>query len=153
MAQTFIVDKAFISTDQNTKEVQVINTPGGEMHKYMVQVKNQPIQGWFSVLKKPGNEVKPGDELYGEIVENNWGKPQFNREKRPFGNDAPRQSAPTQSTSSQPAGSVEEKLDYLISLVENFLDAHEGRTNSQAGTDTVIEDIDDGPVDLSSLDY
>ena len=153
MAQTFIVDKAFLSTDQNTKEVQVIKTPGGEMHKYMVQVKDQPVKGWFSVLKKPGNEVKPGDELYGEIVENNWGKPQFNRAQKPYGNDAPRQSAPTQATSSQPAGSVEEKLDYLISLVENFLDAQEGRTNSQAGTDTFPTDIDDGPVDLSSLDY
>ena len=151
MAQIFIVDKAFLSTDQNTKEVQVINTPGGEMHKYMVQVKNQPIQGWFSVLKKPGNEVKPGDELYGEIVENNWGKPQFNRAQKPYGNDAPRQSAPV--ITSQPSGSVEEKLDYLISLVENFLDAQDSGRKAQAGANTVPTDIDDGPVDLSSLDY
>lgn len=150
MAQTFIVDKAFLSTDRDTKEVQVINTPGGEMHKYMVQVKNQPIQGWFSVLKKPGNEVKPGDELYGEIVENNWGKPQFNREQKPFGNDAPRQSAPQ---ASQPSGDTEAKLDYIISLLENFLDAQGGRANSQAGADTVAKDIDDGPVDLSQLEY
>lgn len=151
MAQTFIVDKAFLSTDRDTKEVQVVNTPGGDMHKYMVQVKSQPIQGWFSVLKKPGNEVKPGDELYGEIVENNWGKPQFNREQKPYGNDAPRQSAPAQT--SQPSGSVEEKLDYLISLVENFLDAQDSGRKAQAGTDAVATDIDDGPVDLSQLDY
>lgn len=153
MAQTFIVDKAFLSTDKNTKEVQVINTPGGEMHKYMVQVKNQPIQGWFSVLKKPGNEVKPGDELYGEIVENNWGKPQFNRAQKPYGNDAPRQSAPAQATSSQPSGNMEEKLDYLISLVENFLDAQGVGVNPKKTVDTVPTDIDDGPVDLSQLEY
>lgn len=151
MAQTFIVDKAFISTDQNTKEVQVINTPGGEMHKYMVQVKNQPIQGWFSVLKKPGNEVKPGDELYGEVVENNWGKPQFNRAQKPYGNDAPRQSAPAQT--SQPSGSVEEKLDYLISLVENFLESQGVGVNPKKTVDESLTDIDDGPVDLSQLDY
>ena len=152
MAQTFIVDKAFISTDQNTKEVQIIRTPGGDMHKYMVQVKNQPIQGWFSVLKKPGNEVKPGDELYGEIVENNWGKPQFNREQKPFGNDAPRQSAP-RAASSQSVGSVEEKLDYLISLVENFLEPQGVGVNPKKTVDEGPTDIDDGPVDLSSLDY
>ena len=151
MAQTFIVDKAFLSTDQNTKEVQVINTPGGEMHKYMVQVKNQPIQGWFSVLQKPGNKVKPGDELYGEIVENNWGKPQFNRAQKPYGNEAPRQSAPAQT--SQPSEEMEAKLDYIISLLENFLDSQGSGRNAQAGTDTVPTDIDDGPVDLSSLDY
>ena len=152
MAQTFIVDKAFISTDQNTKEVQVINTPGGEMHKYMVQVKNQPIQGWFSVLKKPGNKVKPGDELYGEIVENNWGKPQFNRAQKPYGNDAPRQSAP-RAASSQPVGSLEDKLDYLISLVENFLESQGVGVNPKKTVDEGPTDIDDGPVDLSSLDY
>ena len=150
MAQTFIVDKAFISTDQNTKEVQVINTPGGEMHKYMVQVKNQPIHGWFSVLKKPGNEVKPGDELYGEIVENNWGKPQFNRAQKPYGNDAPRQSAPQ---ASQPSGDTEAKLDYIIGLLENFLDAQGVGVNPKKAVDEGPTDIDDGPVDLSSLDY
>ena len=150
MAQTFIVDKAFLSTDQNTKEVQVIKTPGGEMHKYMVQVKDQPVKGWFSVLKKPGNEVKPGDELYGEIVENNWGKPQFNRAQKPYGNDAPRQSAPQ---TSQPSEEMEAKLDYIIGLLENFLDAQGVGVNPKKAVDEGPTDIDDGPVDLSQLEY
>lgn len=155
MPQIWKVSKAFQSTNRETKEPDVIKTQGGDMHKYMVQVEGQPISGWLQILKKPGNAVNQGDELYGDIVENNWGKPQFNRAQRPQEGFGGSQQAPAQrrQVPSQPAGSVEEKLDYLIGLVENFLDAQEGRTGSQAGANTVAEDIDDGPVDLSQLDY
>lgn len=154
MPQVWKVSKAFQSTNRDTKEPDVVKTQGGDMHKYMVQVEGQPIDGWLQILKKPGNAVKQGDELYGDIVENNWGKPQFNRAQRPqegFGGG--QQSAAPRQASSQPSGSVEEKLDYLISLVENFLDAQEGRGRTQEATDNVPTDIDDGPVDLSQLDY
>lgn len=154
MPQVWKVSRAFQSTNRDTKEPDIIKTQGGDMHKYMVQVEGQPIDGWLQILKKPGNAVNQGDELYGDIVENNWGKPQFNRAQRPqegFGGGQ-QASAPRQA-SSQPSGSVEEKLDYLISLVENFLDAQEGRGQAQTADNKVPTDIDDGPVDLSSLDY
>lgn len=155
MPQLYKVTKAFLSTEKDSKEPQVIQTQGGPAHKFMVQVANQPVDGWFSILKKPGNEVKEGDEIYGEITENQWGKPNFKRMQNPnegFGGQ--RQSAPsTPSTSSQPSGSLEEKVDYLISLVENFLDTKQSTGKAQAGADFVPKDTPDGPVDLSSLDY
>ena len=153
MPRFYTVSKAFQGKDRETGEPEVINTKGGEAHKWLVQVEDQPVHGWFSVLKKPGNEVKPGDQLYGVIEENNYGKPQFTRMQAPQDGQGQTQSAPTQATSSQPAGSVEEKLDYLISLVENFLDAQDSGRKAQTGTDAVPKDIDDGPVDLSQLDY
>lgn len=149
MPQAFKVVKAFQSTNRETGEPDVVKTQGGEMHKFMVQVENQPVQGWLQILKKPGNEVKPGDELYGDIVENNWGKPQFNRAQKPFDGNAQGQ-APAQ-TASQPSGDLEDKVDYLISLVENFLDSQ--GVQRPAATNESAPSDDDGPADLSKLGY
>lgn len=151
MPQVWKVKKAFQSTNRETGEADVVKTQGGDMHKFMVQVEGQPIDGWLQILKKPGNEVKQGDELYGDIVENNWGKPQFNRAQRPqegFGT-SPSPAASTQP--SQPSGELEAKVDYLISLVENFLDS-QGVSRPEPATESATSD-DDGPADLSKLGY
>ena len=146
MAQDWKVSKAFLSTDKDTKEPQIVSTPGGDKHKFMVQVDNQPVPGWMSVLKKVGNKVEVGDTIYGDIVENNWGKPQFNRAQKPF--QAGAQPLPPQNTGKP--SSIESKLDYIISLLEN--------QTTIAGSpqpETVIDDVagDDEPVDLSAIDY
>ena len=83
MPQVWKVSKAFQSTNRETGEPDVIKTKGGDMHKFMVQVENQPVDGWLQLLKKIGNKVEKGDELYGDIVENNYGKPQYVRADRP----------------------------------------------------------------------
>lgn len=156
MAREFKVVKAFMSTDKDTGEAQVVQTRGGGMHKFMVQVEDQPVAGWLQILKKPGNEVKVGDTLYGDIVENNWGKPQFNRSERPDGNFS-RPAAPARS--SQPAGGhIEEKLDYIIQILESarwFVDPRKNTPLGQEGpkADVAPTDIDDGPIDLSGIDY
>lgn len=141
MSKEIKVAKAFQSTDRETKEPQVINTRGGEMHKYMVQFEGR--SDWIGILKKPGNEVKQGDVLFGDIIEDGqWGKPEFKKGERPFG--AAAQTA-------QPSGELEDKVDYLISLVENFLERYEGKSVAQAPVGTDI--ADDGKVDLSELPY
>jgi len=146
MPQVYKVSGAFLSTvSKEDKTPQVVNTPGGDMHKYMVQVENQPVQGWFSVLKKPGNEVKKGDELYGDITENNWGKPQFTRAQRP--QEGTQVYRPQQQSNG--GSELEAKVDYLISLVENFLESKSGSSAQKTNVDTQ----DDEPVDLTSLDY
>lgn len=164
MPKVFVVDKAFLSTEADKKTPQVINTQGGEMHKFMVQFKDQSIPGWIGILKKPGNQVNVGDEMYGVIEENNWGKPQFTRMQLPQdgsvqlktgGAPAPtQQAAAPKQQSTQPSGTVEEKLDYLITLVEGFLESQgNSPTRTQTTNDVSPEDIEDGPVDLSQLDY
>lgn len=156
MAKVWKVSKAFQSTDAETKEPQIVKTQGGDNHKFMVQVEGQPVDGWIGILKKPGNEVKVGDELYGDIVENNWGKPQFNRSQLPqdgsvrlnSGSAPAKQAQTVQKATVQPSGSVEEKLDFIISLLENFLGAKEASEPTQP-----IKDDGDEAVDLSDIEY
>lgn len=146
MPQVWKVVKAFQSTNRDTGEPDVIKTRGGDMHKFMVQVENQPVDGWLQLLKKTGNKVEKGDELYGDIVENNYGKPQYVRADRP-------QEMRTGSgqVKSQPSGELEAKVDYLISLVENFLDAQGSK--KPAGASNSPKADDDAPADLTSLDF
>lgn len=153
MPKTYIVDKAFLSTvSKEDKSPQIVQTRGGDMHKYMVQVQDQPFTGWFQILKKPGNAVSAGEELYGDFVENNWGKMEFKRAQKPYDPSSPQAPRPSQAAQVATGGSLEAKVDYLISMVENFLGAKKAASQ---GKDVVIEDItdDDGPVDLSELDY
>lgn len=154
MPQVWKVKKAFQSTNRETNEPDVVKTQGGDMHKFMAQVEGQPVDGWLQILKKPGNELKPGDELYGDIVENNWGKPQFNRAQRPQEDRAPAQN---QSARPQPAangGSVEQKLDYIISLLENRGNfPANGQPAVSASNNSAPADDGDQAVDLSQLDY
>lgn len=150
MPQVWKVSKAFLSTvSKEDKTPQVIKTQGGDMHKFMVQVEGQPIDGWLGILKKPGFEVKQGDELYGDIVENNWGKPQFNRAQRPDG-FVGGTAGPAPKAQGVPAG---DRLEYLISLVENFLKSQGADVPATKAGDVSVTDIDDKPVDLSQLDY
>ena len=142
MPQIWKVTKAFQSTNRDTGEVDVVKTKGGDMHKFMVQVENQPVEGWLQLLKKVGNKVNVGDELYGDIVENNWGKPQYIRADRP-------QGMPVKQSKTQSSGELERKIDYLISLVENFL-KHQGGEKS-AGTSRGSQG-DYAPADLTQLD-
>lgn len=150
MAKELKVAKAFQSTDRDTKEVQVINTKGGEMHKFLVQFEGR--KDWIGVLKKPGNEVKAGDVLYGNIIEDGqWGKPEFKAEQRPQDGVQPsRQSAPRQA----PSGDLDEKVDYLIGLVEEIAERFQvSTTQPSQSRDVAPEDIDDKPIDLSQIPY
>lgn len=152
MAQEFTVIKAFLSTDKDTKEPQIIQTKGGDNHKYMVQVANQPVPGWMGILKKPGNEIKEGDTIYGDIVKNDWGKPQFNRSERPMG---PLQGSTAPQTNSPSAGVVTlddiyNEIKYVRGLLENQF---QSQAQAKPGTAPSTQGDDDGPVDLSKLDY
>jgi len=161
MPKVFVVEKAFLSTvSKEDKTPQVVETKGGEMHKFMVQFKDQSIPGWIGILKKPGNVVNEGDEMYGVLEENNWGKPQFTRMQLPQDGSVTLKSAGTAPAASQaasapsksqPSGELEDKVDYLISLVENFLDS-QGIAKPAAAPKSAPVD-GEKPVDLSEIDY
>lgn len=162
MPKVFAVEKAFLSTvSKEDKTPQVVETKGGEMHKYMVQFKDQSIPGWIGILKKPGNAVNEGDEMYGVLEENNWGKPQFTRMQLPqdgsvvlkTAGSAPASSqAASGPSKTQPSGDLETKVDYIISLLENFLDS-QGVAKPQAAAQRPSTDDGEAPVDLSEIDY
>ena len=145
MPQVWKVSKAFQSTNRETGKPDVIKTKGGDMHKFMVQVENQPVDGWLQLLKKVGNKVSVGDELYGDIVENNYGKPQFVRADRPQ-----EVSANNSQNNVQWTGELDSKLDYLIAMVENFLDAQDSKEQSATNKSS---QGDDALADLTQLDF
>lgn len=158
MPQVWKVKKAFQSTNRETQEPDVVKTQGGDMHKFMAQVEGQPVDGWLQILKKPGNELKPGDELYGDIVENNWGKPQFNRAQRPQEDRAPAQSSnqasAPQGNSSVTLEMVYNEVKYVRGLLENRGNfPANGQPAAQAGNNSAPADDGDQAVDLSQLDY
>ena len=153
MAQDYTVTRAFQATDKGTGEPEVINTKGGPMHKYIFQVEEYP--DWLNTLRKIDQEGKSkalnvGDTVYGDITENNYGKMQFQRQSRPDGNygGAPAPAARPQSAAQTGGRTTDQKLDYIISLLENQF-----RPTQAAGTDASPTDNDERPVDLSEIDY
>lgn len=168
MPQEFTVTKGFQGTEQETKAPSVINTKAGPCHKYLFQVAGQPVPGWMQLLRKinpdgTSNPIKEGDKLYGSIAENNWGKPEFTKAQRPDGAPAvqsstqPGQAPAVPSFAAAPATSeLEAKVDFIISLLENFLDSRNGVQQTEpAGpaTSPTNNDGDEAPVNLQSLDY
>lgn len=162
MPKIFKVEKAFLSTGDDKTTPQVVNTKNGEMHKYMVQFENQEIPGWIGILKKPGNSVSVGDEMYGVLEKNDWGKPQFTRMQTPQDGSVKLQTgsnttqAPKTQSSSTVGGSLEQKVDKILEVVQRleatFLQPSAG-ASAQRGQDVVLDDIDDKPVDLSEIPY
>ena len=150
MAQAYKVTKAFKSKNRDTGEVDVVPTGGGDMNKWLFQVEGQGKQGWMQVLKKPGFDLNPGDEVYGIIDEWPDGKAKFVKQDRPEGMRAPQQSAPAQQPQAQVDGSVNEKLDYIILLLESM----GGAKTTEPQADVAPTDVDLGkPLDLSDIPY
>ena len=162
MAQEWKVTQAFQGMSKEDSNVpEVVNTKGGAKHKYLVQVENQPVAGWFSVLKNPDHSVKEGDTLYGDITTNQWNKPQFTRADRPQeGGQAPGQAAPAAPQRQTAKGgtmslSDRERLDYAIVMLEELTGRREGSvglddSDQPAQPDT---DDDDAPLKPSDLPY
>lgn len=159
MAKDYTVSQAFLGTEQGTKDPQIIKTKAGDCHKYLVKFEGEEGKGWIQILRKIENgastPVEKGNVLYGSLSENNWGKYDFKREQRPEGQAAPQASS---RQSSAPAsvtdnGGLEAKIDYLTTLVENFLQSQGHDVTQPATSQASAPTDDDAPVDLNELDY
>lgn len=150
MGQYYTVTKAFKSKNQETGELDV-DEHGNQ--KWLFQVEGQQSPGWMNVKRKAGAEVKPGDQVYGRVESWPNGKAKFVREQ------PPREDGPRQVSGSKPASttSLERKVDYIIAVLEAsrwFVDPNKKTPLGQEGPkDVAPEDIDEGPVDLSQIDY
>lgn len=108
----------------------------------------------YQVNKKEGFEgFTKGQSIYGTKSQGKFGG-QFKQEQAPDGEYAPAQNAPASQSKAdaQPAtgGDLEAKIDYLTTLIENFLESNGGTKSKTA--DYSPTDIDDRPVDISALD-
>lgn len=166
MPKVFTVTQAFLSTDKETKQPQLVNTQGGPMHKYMVQFENQSIPGWVSILRKPDSPaVVVGDQFYGVLEENQWNKPQFTRMQPPKDGSVQLSQGGTKAPAATNAGTVpksngardeelHEKVDFLISLVEQLAESQGIAVRAvTANGNTDPSDDDSAPLDLSEIPY
>ena len=117
MASDIKVAKAFqatVSKEDKTPKT-FVNKAGQTLFVWKVQFEGR--SDWINVNKQEGNEIKPGDVMYGNIVEEQapWGTVHaFKGEQRPL--DAP---AP-QSDPGTPSNSLEDKVDRILQLVEKL---------------------------------
>lgn len=131
MSQAYKVAQAFQATvSKEDKTPKTVTFDGNTFNAWKIKVENQEdfgVEGnqWINVNKKPGNEIHPGDEIYGDLVpvDGKFGRFwNFKSASRPLG-EAPVRStpvAPTDDSSSTISTElIHDKLDYIISLLES----------------------------------
>lgn len=141
MAKDYVVSNAFIAKDKQGN-IKSFESQYGTLVSWNVYFEGDDTK--WQMNKKEGAEINKGDVLYGhtEIVERGGYKfPTFKSEQRPMG---------TLPQLPKPAPVVEnldnEKLDYIIGLLENI-------AKVTGANDVVVDDIDDGPIDLSAIPF
>jgi hypothetical protein len=123
MSQAYKVAQAFQATvSKEDKTPKTVEFDGHTFNAWKVKIDGQSDKGWINVNKKPGNEIKPGDELYGNIaqIDGKFGTfYNFKSASRPLGQATPA----TASQASAPADDLtQDKLDYIIGLLESITD-------------------------------
>lgn len=150
MAQYYTVSKAFQSTNKETKQPE-LDDHGNTT--WLFQVEGQTAPGWMRLRRKPGGELKPGEKVYGIVDTWDDGKAKFVRQQPPQDGNARAHSAAPRQVQQNSGGEVIEKLDYIISILENFLRTQSKSTTGERPVSEDIEDDFSGPVDLDSVPY
>lgn len=141
MAQFYTVSNSMRAKDRDGNP-KVWESQYGTFEVWNVYFENDDVK--YQVNKKPGfSGYTKGQQVYGTATEGQYGG-QFKQEQAPEGEAPQQHSAPSQAAT---GGDLEAKVDYLISLVENFLNRVEGQASTPSSED------DDKPVDFSGLGY
>lgn len=148
MSQFYTISNAFPAKDK-AGEIKSWESQYGTFYvfKYYFQNDDTP---YFVNRKSLDGAPQKGDSIYGTVGEDRFGNATFKQEQVPEGVSAPRQAA---QTATGGGASVDSKLDYIISLLENRANFPGNVSGTAGGGGSVPTDIDDGPVDLSALDY
>lgn len=126
MSQAYKVAQAFQATvSKEDKTPKTVELNGNTFNAWKVKLEGESSKGWINVNKKPGNEIKPGDELYGDVVQidGKFGTfYNFKSASRPLGElpaAAGTQSAPSVA-SDELNELTQDKLDYIIGMLEQL---------------------------------
>lgn len=136
MAQEYTVSGAKLAVDQEGNP-KIYNSPYGPLETWNVWFEGQKDKKPYQWQRKEGSEVNKGDVVYGNasIVERGGYKfPTFKSEQRPLG------QLPSVSKDD------DEKQDYIIEMLENI-------ERKLGIRDTILEDIDESPIDLSDIPF
>lgn len=145
MSKAYTVSQAFQATvSKEDKTPKTVELNGNTFNAWKVKLDGESGKGWINVNKKPGNEIKPGDELYGDVVQidGKFGTfYNFKSASRPLGElPAAQSSEPADDfTANVSTELVHDKLDYIIDLLEKLVDPATGEPTTK-------------PVDLNELD-
>ena len=154
MSQAYKVTQAFQATvSKEDKTPKTVELNGNTFNAWKVKLDGQGDKGWINVNKKPGNEIHPGDELYGDVVQvdGKFGTfYNFKSASRPFGGAlaAPSQSSGEEGwTSNLSTELAHDKLDYIIGLLETLTEKA-GVSPQDVNVSTTAQ----GSPDLDDLD-
>lgn len=131
MSQAYKVTQAFQATvSKEDKTPKTVELNGNTFNAWKVKLDGQGDKGWINVNKKPGNEVQPGEELYGDVVQidGRFGTfYNFKSASRPLG-EIPSGTQTNTSSQTKPSGDdftsnistelAHDKLDYIIGMLE-----------------------------------
>ena len=123
MAQEYKVVKAFQATvskeDQTPKSFT--NKAGQKLFVWKVQFEGR--KDWIDINKQEGNEIKSGDSMYGNLVEEQvpWGtKWAFKSEQRPIGEYPASQGSAPLTPAPATGSALEAKIDRILEVVETL---------------------------------
>lgn len=146
MAKAYTVSQAFQATvSKEDKTPKTVELNGNTFNAWKVKLDGEGDKGWINVNKKPGNEIHPGDELYGDVVEIN-GKfgtfYNFKSASRPLGELPAKKAQPVSNDVDADGASVHDKLDHIIALLESIA-LPEGVAQTFPGAEPVnLQDLD-----------
>lgn len=148
MAKAYTVSQAFQATvSKEDKTPKTVELNGNTFNAWKVKLDGESSKGWINVNKKPGNEIKPGDELYGDVVQidGKFGTfYNFKSASRPLG-ELPASNKPSvqhEDSVDSDGASVHEKLDHIIALLESIA-LPEGVAQNFPGAEPVnLQDLD-----------
>ncbi len=159
MSQAYKVTQAFQATvSKEDKTPKTVELNGNTFNAWKVKLDGQGDKGWINVNKKPGNEIHPGDELYGDIaqIDGKFGTfYNFKSASRPLGEVPGSQEARNNAEQAVRTGSNHEdftanistelahdKLDYIIGLLETIAEAV-GASDPKPSTEAPsLDDLD-----------
>lgn len=143
MAQEYVISNAFPAKDKDGNE-KTWDSQYGTFKVWKLYFENDDTA--YETNKKLDFEgFKKGDTVYGTTSLTQYGG-KFKSEQRPLG-QLPTSTGNSPASPAQASGDLDAKLDYLISMVEVIAEKVSGPT------DTVLEDIDDKPIDLSEIPF
>jgi hypothetical protein len=150
MSQAYKVAQAFQATvSKEDKTPKTVELNGNTFNAWKVKLEGQSDKGWINVNKKPGNEIKPGDELYGDIkqIDGKFGTfYNFSSASRPLGEQAAPAAQPSEGedwTSNLSTELAHDKLDYIIGLVEAIAEKVGSNPAQPSTTAPGSPDLDD----------
>ena len=124
MSQAYKVTQAFQATvSKEDKTPKTVELNGNTFNAWKVKLDGQSGKGWININKKPGNEIKPGDELYGDVVQidGKFGTfYNFKSASKPLGSLPVSQEVHEDAPSSVSTELMHDKLDYIIELLEKL---------------------------------